>query len=107
MTKEQLKKIAFIDIIYLISAVITLVAGLVLWLGVGKDASFYSANWIFHLKLSIFVLILLLSIYPIRFFIKNKNNEGVKVPKLTIMLIRMQLALLFIMPLLGVLIARG
>lgn len=107
MTKEQLKKIVFIDIIYLISALITLVAGLVLWLGVGKEASFYSTNWVFHLKLSIFVLILLLSIYPIRYFIKNKNNIGMKVSKLPLMMIRMQLALLFIMPLLGVLIAQG
>lgn len=107
MTKEQLKKIRFIDIIYLISAAITLIAGLVLWFGVGKEASFYATNWIFHLKLSMFGLILLLSIYPIKYFIKNKDNIGMKVSKLPLMMIRMQLLLVFIMPLLGVLIARG
>lgn len=109
VTKEQLKKIAFIDIIYAISAGLTLIAGLSLWLWVGKDASFYSTNWVFHLKLSIFVLIALLSIYPTIFFIKSKNSndENVKIPKVIIMLIRMELALVFLVPILGVLIAQG
>lgn len=109
ITKEQLKKIAFIDIIYLISAVLTLIGGLSLWLWVGKDASFYSTNWIFHMKLSLFVLIALLSVYPTIFFIKNKNSneQTIKMPKVIIMLIRMQLLLVFITPFLGALIAKG
>lgn len=109
VTKEQLKKIAFIDIIYGISAGLTLIAGLVLWLWVGKDASFYSTNWVFHLKISIFVLIALVSIYPTIFFIKSKKNsdDNIKVPKIIIMLIRMELALVFLVPILGALIAQG
>lgn len=106
---EELKKIAFIDIIYGISAVITLVAGLVLWLFVGKDSSFYLQNGAFHAKLTLFIVIALLSIYPTMFYLKNKNKDVavVKMPKMIIMLVRTQLAILFIMPLLGVLIARG
>lgn len=109
MTKQQLKKVAFLDLIYIISAVLTLIGGLALWLWVGKDASFYSTNWVFHFKLSIFVLIVLLAIYPTMFFRKSKNStaEIIKLPKVIIMLIRMQLALIFIMPFIGALIAKG
>jgi putative membrane protein len=54
-------------------------------------------------------VIALLSIYPTMFYLKNKNKDVavVKMPKMIIMLVRIQLAILFIMPLLGVLIARG
>jgi putative membrane protein len=109
MTKQQLKKVAFLDLIYIISIVLTLIGGLVLWLWVGKDASFYTTNWVFHLKLSIFVLIILLAIYPTMFFRRSKKSgaEIIKLPKMIIMLIRMQLALIFIMPFIGALIARG
>jgi putative membrane protein len=41
---EELNKIAFIDIIYGISAILTLVVDLALWLFVGKDSSFYIQN---------------------------------------------------------------
>lgn len=106
---EELKKIAFIDIIYGISALITLVAGLALWLFVGKGSSFYLENGVFHMKLTLFIVVALLSIYPSIFYIKNKNKavEIVKMPKVIIMLVRLQLAILFILPFMGVLIARG
>ncbi len=106
---EELKKIAFIDIVYGISAVLTLIAGLALWLFVGKGSSFYLENGVFHAKLTLFIIIALLSIYPSIFYIKNKNRavESIKMPKVIIMLVRVQLALLFILPFMGVLIARG
>jgi len=106
---EELKKIAFIDIIYAISAILTLVAGLNLWLFTGKDSSFYMQNGVFHAKLTLFIVIALLSIYPTIFYQKNKNKDAavIKMPKVIIMLVRAQLAILFIMPLLAVLIARG
>lgn len=106
---EELKKIAFIDIIYGISAALTLIAGLALWLFVGKDSSFYLQNGVFHAKLTLFIVIALLSIYPTMFYLKNKKKDVavIKMPKVIIMLVRTQLAILFIMPLLGVLIARG
>jgi len=109
VTQKELKKIIFLDLIYAISMMLVLVAGLTLWLSVGKDASFYSTNWIFHVKLTLFIVIFLLSIYPTLYFKKSKKigDEKVIMPKMIIMSIRMQLLLVFIMPLLGVLIARG
>ena len=106
---QEFKKIAFIDIIYGISVLLTLIGGLALWLYVGKDSSFYTSNGVFHMKLTLFIIIILLAIYPSMFFIKNKNKEvdHIKMPKVIIMLIRMQLALIFILPFMGVLIAKG
>lgn len=109
VTQAELKKIIFLDIIYAICILITLIAGLLLWLSVGKDASFYSTNWVFHVKLTLFVIVILLSIYPTLFFKKSKRlgNTMVKMPKMIIMSIRMQLLLVFIIPFLGTLIAKG
>ena len=109
ITKKELKKIAFLDVIYWISIVLTLGAGLVLLLGVGKDVSFYLSNKDFHIKLTLFLVVILLAIYPTMFLQKSKKSteELIKMPKVIIMLIRMQLLLVFIIPFFGVLIARG
>ena len=109
VTQKELKKIMFLDVIYAICILITLIAGLTLWLSVGKDASFYSTNWVFHVKVTLFIIIVLFSIYPTLFFRKSKQmgEEILKMPKMIIMSIRMQLLLVFIIPFLGVLIARG
>jgi putative membrane protein len=109
ITKKELKKIAFLDVIYWISIVLTLGAGLVLLLGVGKDVSFYMSNKDFHIKLTLFLVVILLAIYPTLFFRKSKKSteDLIKRPKVIIMLIRMQLLLVFIIPFFGVLIAKG
>ena len=109
VTKKALKKIAFLDVIYWISVGLVLIAGLVLLLGVGKDVSFYMTNKDFHIKLTLFLVVILLAVYPTLFLRKNKKSteETIKMPKVIIMLIRMQLLLVFITPFFGVLIARG
>jgi len=109
VTKKELKKIAFLDVIYWISVGLTLIAGLVLLLGVGKDVSYYMSNKDFHIKLTLFLVVILLAIYPTLFLRKNKNSneESIKMPKVIIMLVRMQLLLIFVIPYFGVLIARG
>jgi putative membrane protein len=109
VTQKELKKIIFLDVIYAISMLLVLLGGLSLWLSVGKDPSFYSTNWLFHVKLTLFVVVFLFSIYPTLFFRKSKKlgESIVNIPKMIIMSIRMQLLLVFIIPLLGVLIARG
>ena len=108
MTVAEMRRIALIDGLYGLSAVTVLVAGLTLWLVVGMP-DYYAANWIFHLKLGVFVLIGILSLWPTLFFLKNrKQTEGViAVPSKMILVIRIELTLLAIMPLLAVLMARG
>ena len=109
ITKQDAKRLAVIDAIYGISAIIVFLAGLTLWLWVGKPSTFYTSNPIFHAKLTLFVLMGLLSIYPTVFLLKlRKSTDGViDVPKKVINVIRMELLILVIIPLLAVLMAHG
>src|SRR5882762_6866603 len=111
MTRAQIGKIARIDAVYGIAAATLLAAGLTLWLGsVGKPSYFYTKNWIFHTKITFFALVGILSIYPTVFFIKNRkgnSEEIVSVPVSVFMLLRTELLLLLIIPLLAGLMAHG
>jgi uncharacterized membrane protein len=49
------------------------VAGGLLWFTVGKDASFYSSNPIFHIKVTLFFIAGGLSIYPTLFFCSSSQ----------------------------------
>jgi len=75
MTRAELNKISQLDLIYGLAALGLVVAGLTLWLGgIGKPAIFYTNNWIFISKVSLFVLVGLLSIYPTVFFSEAKER---------------------------------
>jgi putative membrane protein len=111
LTRKEISRLARIDAIYGIAAVTLVAAGLTLWLGgVGKPSIFYTKNWIFHTKITFFVLIGLLSIYPTIFFTRNRKgtaDEIVPVPKTVFWFLRLELLLLFIIPLLAGLMAKG
>ena len=103
-----MKKLAVLDIAFGISALVVLVAGLGLWLWVGKPAGFYSHNWVFHTKVTLFVVVGILSFFPTRFIVKNRRTTvDVDVPKWIVILVRVELLLLCIIPLLAVLMANG
>jgi len=111
MTRLELDRVARIDGVYGIAALTLLGVGLTLWLGeFGKPALFYNKNWIFHTKLSLFVLIGLLSIYPTVFFLKKRKGnpeELIAIPNSIFWMVRMELLLLFIIPILAGLMAKG
>jgi len=111
LKRSEIGRLANIDAVYGIAASVLLAAGLTLWLsGIGKPAVFYTKNWIFHTKLTCFLIVGLLSIYPTVFFIKNRKgnpDEVVAIPKMIFMMLRMELLLLFIIPLLAGLMSRG
>lgn len=109
MAGVEVRKLAPIDGLYGLGAVIVLVAGLTLWLEVGKPADFYSLNPIFHIKLTLFFLIALISIIPTIFIIRNRRSsvEQIVVPKYVIAIKRLELLGIVLLPLLAVLIARG
>lgn len=111
MTRNELARLAKIDAIYGIAALTLLIAGLILWLAsVGKPAVFYSKNWIFHAKISLFITVGLLSVYPTVFFIKSRKGDPettIKVPGAVFMCLRLELLLLLIIPLLAGLMAKG
>lgn len=109
LTRAQITVLSRIDAVYGLAALTLLIVGLTLWLGsYGRPSVFYSKNWIFHLKLTCFALVGLLSIYPTLFFIKNRKGdpqEVIDIPKRLIMMIRLELTLLIIIPLLAGLMA--
>ena len=111
MTREEIGRVARIDAVYGIAALILLAAGLTLWLGsVGKPSWFYSKNWIFHLKITLFGVIGILSIFPTVFFLRNRKGtatESVVVPASVFLMLRIELVLLLIVPLLAGLMAHG
>lgn len=109
---KRARLLARVDGIYGLGALITLGAGLAMLvgLGFGKGTSFYLKNGIFHLKLTLFVVLALLSIRQTVFFLRHRKAEDaavIEVPRAIIMLQRIQLLIVLAMPLLGVLIARG
>ena len=111
LTRNEIKRLATIDGVYGMAALILLAVGLTLWLGgYGKPSEFYTMNFIFHIKITLFATIGILSIYPTVFFIKNRKGnpeELVQIPKTIYMLLRLELLLLFIIPLLAGLMAKG
>lgn len=112
MSKAELQRIAGIDGVYGLASIAVVSVGLYLWLGdVGKPAEFYTENPIVLTKVGLFVVVGLLSIYPTVFFLKNRKGDNseeiVTIPNLIKTLIRLELLLLFLMPLLATLMARG
>jgi putative membrane protein len=111
MTRAEVARLAKIDGVYGLAAIVLLSVGLTLWLGgYGKPADYYSKNWVFHTKLTLFIAIGLFSIYPTVFFLKNrkgKAEEVITIPTIIVWLLRFELLLLAIIPLLAGLMARG
>lgn len=109
ISAEDARNLAKVDAIYGLSALLVFLFGLTLWLWVGKPGEFYSGNVVFHLKVGLFVLIALLAIYPTVFFIRHRNStaESLIVPVPVIWILRTEAALLLVLPVLAVLMARG
>ena len=111
LLRKDIARLARIDGVYGIAALALAGAGLTLWLtGAGKPTDFYSKNWIFHLKVTLFVCVGALSVYPTIYFLKNRKgnpDESVAIPKVITWLLRIELLILLIMPLLAGLMAKG
>lgn len=111
LTHSEIDRLSKIDGIYGLSVLVLLAAGMTLWLGgYGKPTEFYSSNPVFHTKLTLFVFIGILSIYPTVFFIKNRKGDPdalVAIPKSIFWMVRMELLLLLVIPLLAGLMAKG
>jgi putative membrane protein len=115
MTKEQIRAIAVIDLLYGVAAILVLTTGLLRWFVYGKSSEFYLSNPVFHTKLTLFVIVAIISIIPTIKFLKwrkqvNNNQEpemNEKVVKKLLIYIRIELLLLAILPLLAVMLARG
>lgn len=106
---KHMRKLATADTMCGLGIVLILVTGTLLWFAVGKSAEFYSGNWVFHLKLTAVFSIVLLAVYPALYFSKNRNNEiaVIVISQRIINCVRLEMALLLLVPLLAVFMARG
>ncbi|WP_043307091.1 DUF2214 family protein [Pseudomonas sp. ML96] len=109
------RRLLRIDMAYGMAAGLVLVTGAVRVVWYGKGLDYYLHNWIFHAKVSLFILVGLLSILPTLTFF-NWRNELLagKAPSIspaqarrTIMVIRLELLILVCLPFLASLMARG
>lgn len=109
ISREQMRRLALFDLVYGISALVVLASGLTLWFGIGKPADFYTPNPVFHTKLTFFVIMALISIYPTAFIFKRRRttSETIEVPRAIIMAVRLELTMLVLIPLTAVFMARG
>lgn len=109
------RRLLRIDIAYGISAGLVLVTGAVRVVWYGKGLVYYLHNWLFHAKVSLFILLGLLSILPTLTFFNWRNDLlAGKAPSVspaqarrTIWVIRLELLILVCLPVLASLMARG
>ncbi|MEZ5197962.1 MAG: DUF2214 family protein [Bacteroidales bacterium] len=115
LSKAQVKSLTTVDLIYGIAAILVLITGLLRWFLYGKGSDYYLINPLFHAKLTLFVVLGVLSVFPTLKFLKwkrqYKNGESPdiseKVVKRQLMFIRIELLIMAVIPLLAVMIARG
>lgn len=115
MTREQIKSLAMVDLFYGISALLVLGTGLLRWFVYGKGSEYYLSNPLFHTKLTLFGILVIMSIFPTIKFLKWRKQASngqepdlnEKTVKKLLMLIRIELLILATIPLLAVMLARG
>lgn len=109
VSAEVIRKLANADALCGFSVLLILISGPLLWFEFGKPASFYSGSWVFHLKLTLVLVIILMAVIPAIFFARNRNTgqTSIQIPMLVIRLVRLEMLLLLFVPLLAVFMARG
>ena len=115
LSRKRLSFLAKIDGIYGMASIFVVGAGMAMWFGfdVGlgfKPTAWYMENPLFHLKYGLFVLVGILSIWPSIFFMhqrKGDQQEEIKIPNHIRTIVRIELIILSIIPMLAVLAAAG
>nr|MEE4268794.1 DUF2214 family protein [Candidatus Krumholzibacteria bacterium] len=104
------RKLARTDAVYGLSALVVLVTGLLRVFLFEKPPSYYGHNYLFHIKVTVFLVAALLSIYPTVRFLRHKqaqDGEKVEYPRAIGVLLKWELALLVSIPFLAVMMAHG
>lgn len=106
----EARKLARADALYGVSALAVLATGLLRLFVYGKPASYYGHNFLFHIKVTLFLVALLVAIFPaIKFMSQRraKDDEDVTYPGVVGVLIKVEIVLLLIIPFLAVMMAHG
>lgn len=112
---KTLKKLSAIDGIYGLAALLVVGTGLLNWMVFGKGGTYYTNNTLFITKISLFIVVGLLSMYPSVMIARTKKRNK-KDPPLEITfknalkikkLIVLELIIMSVIPLLAELMANG
>ncbi|WP_424961753.1 DUF2214 family protein [Ekhidna sp.] len=112
---KSLKKLSAIDGIYGLSALMVVGTGLLNWMVFGKGGTYYTGNTLFLIKISLFIVVGLLSIYP-TVMIARAKKQNKKDPPQVIMLpnaakmkryVLVEIIIMACIPLLAELMANG
>ena len=76
LPRWQVSRLAKIDGLYGVSSILVLATGFSMWFLVGKPAEFYGENWIFYLKIGVFSVVGLASLFPTIYFVKNRKGDS-------------------------------
>jgi putative membrane protein len=115
MTRLHIQRLAVIDLGYGMAAGIVLITGFLRFAYFGKGMPYYLGTTLFYSKVGLFLLIALISIYPTvtflswRRMLKRDSLPEVDMHSVTRLryVVRLELGLLLVIPLLAVLMARG
>jgi putative membrane protein len=109
INREDARNLARVDAICGMAALVIIACGMTLWLWIGKPADFYNTNPVFQLKLGLLAILIVSAIYPAIFFFRHRQTEQeqLAVPKPVRFLLRFEIILLLIIPLLAWAMTRG
>lgn len=116
LTLPWVQRLGRVDLLYLVTAVLALSSGLLRMFFGAKGAAFYYNNPVFWVKISLFVIVGLISIIPTIRFLRwakrlqvAESNSKIADQEVTATatIIYLELALLALIPLMGSLMARG
>jgi putative membrane protein len=115
LTTMSARSVLRMDMVYGIAALVLLVAGFVRVFHTEKGAAYYFASGPFLAKLTLFIVVALLSIYPtMKFMGWRKALREQRVPacdaatrRKVRMLLHIELTLLFVIILMAIMMARG
>ncbi len=115
INEKELKMLQKADTLYGVMAISVVATGLIRSFYFEKGSEYYYSNPIFLLKFGLFLVIGILSIYPTVWFIrwgkqlKQENDFAITSKQHSYIknILKIEVALLFIMPLLAALMARG
>jgi len=116
VAKDRIRMLSVTDVVLGISVVLVIISGLLRWFLVdAKGADYFNTQPYFHIKLTLFVLMIILSIFPSRKFHKwkkmsNKDDQFIpteKEIKKQLLIIRIEMLLMILIPVLAVLVNQG
>jgi putative membrane protein len=115
LSLEEARRVVIADVVYGLSATVVLITGILRVLYFGKGTDYYLSNPVFYIKIGIFVVVSLLSLYPTFSFVswirdlRNKKPPSLDLPKVQRLswLINGELLGFALIPLFAAVLARG